>query len=163
MEHRQGREAVAHGITLEITETSVISEPRSAAAALSTAREAGFAIALDDFGTGHSSLSLLRDLPLDILKIDRTFVQRMANSRTDAAIVVGVLDLAARLGLRVIAEGVETDQEVEQLLAVGAQYAQGFRYAPAVPAAEFAAWVRGRAPWQPAERYQAPTALDATG
>jgi EAL domain-containing protein (putative c-di-GMP-specific phosphodiesterase class I) len=125
------------GITLEITETAVISDTGSAAKAVATARQHGFAVALDDFGTGYSSLSLLRDLELDEVKIDRSFVARMAASPADAAVVAGVLDLARRLDLMVVAEGVETEDEVQRLIADGAVYGQGYFYSPAVPPERF--------------------------
>ncbi|HEX2810856.1 MAG TPA: EAL domain-containing protein, partial [Kineosporiaceae bacterium] len=147
MKATEGRDALRSGLTMEITETAVIHGLKEAGRALGQAREEGFAVALDDFGTGYSSLSLLRDLPLDIIKIDRSFVQRMAASPTDAAIVEGVVDLAARLGLHIIAEGVETDREVDHLMRLGAMHAQGFRYAPAVPAEEFTRWLRHGPPW----------------
>jgi diguanylate cyclase (GGDEF)-like protein len=135
------------GITLEITETAVIGDPTSAATAISQARQHGFAIALDDFGTGFSSLALVRDLQLDILKIDRSFVHRMSESAADAAIVAGVLDLAARMNLSVVTEGVEQRSEVDRLLAQGAVHAQGFYYSPAVPPEAFTRMLQGHTPW----------------
>ena len=149
----QDRPEVRAGLTMEVTETAVINDPQAAGQALSRARDLGFAVSLDDFGTGFSSLSLLRDLPLDTIKIDRSFVQRMATNHTDAAIVEGVIDLAARLHLNVVAEGVETDQEVAHLRRLGAAHGQGFRYAPAVPAEQFVGWLRTGPPWlEPAAR-----------
>jgi len=135
------------GITLEILETAVIDDIEGAGLALALAREAGFAVALDDFGTGYSSLSLLRDLPLDTIKIDRSFVQRMADSPADAAIVDSVLDLAIHLNLGVVAEGVETDAERTHLISLGATRAQGFHYSPAVPATRLVDWLRDGPPW----------------
>jgi diguanylate cyclase (GGDEF)-like protein len=135
------------GLTLEILETAVIDEVEAAGRALTVLRKEGFAVALDDFGTGYSSLSLLRDLPLDTIKIDRSFVQRMAGSPADAAIVESVLDLATHLSLGVVAEGVETDDEVARLISLGATRAQGYRYSPAVPPQEFVSWLRDGPPW----------------
>jgi diguanylate cyclase (GGDEF)-like protein len=139
--------ACPRGITVEITETSVITDLDAAREALTRARSLGFSVALDDFGTGYSALSLVRDLPLDIVKIDRSFVQGMARTAADAAVIHSVLDLAGRLGLRVIAEGVETDDETGRLLAAGARRAQGFRYSPAVPEREFERWLTEGVPW----------------
>jgi diguanylate cyclase (GGDEF)-like protein len=136
------------GITIEITEHSVITNLPAAREALTRARALGFSVALDDFGTGYSALSLLRDLPLDTIKIDRSFVRGMAENPADAAVIASVLDLAGRLGLRAIAEGVESDQDAERLMAAGAFLAQGFRYSRAVPAAEFEGWLTGGPPWR---------------
>ena len=135
------------GITLEITETAVIDDPAAARASLTRARSLGFVVALDDFGTGYSALSLVRDLPLDVLKIDRSFVRGMAENPADAAVVSAVLDLARRLGLKVIAEGVEDEADVARLRAIGVRFAQGFRYSPAVPGEEFEGWLRDGPPW----------------
>jgi diguanylate cyclase (GGDEF)-like protein len=147
------------GITLEITETTVIKDPAAARESLAWARSLGFAVALDDFGTGYSALSLVRDLPLDVLKIDRSFVRGMAVNPADDAVVAAVLDLARRLGLKVIAEGVEDDADVARLLDAGAQLAQGFRYSPAVPGEEFESWLRVGPPWSEAAGSGAPQRL----
>jgi EAL domain-containing protein (putative c-di-GMP-specific phosphodiesterase class I) len=135
------------GIALEITESAVINDLPGAARAISWARRHGFLIALDDFGTGFSSLALLRDLELDAVKIDRSFVARMRTSPADAAIVAGILDLAHRLGLVVIAEGVETLADVDSLRAQGAELAQGFRWSQAVPPDDFVHLVEATPPW----------------
>lgn len=142
---RQGLDP--RGITLEITETAVISDPAAARESLAWARSLGFAVALDDFGTGYSALSLVRDLPLDVLKIDRSFVRGMAVNPADDAVVAAVLDLARRLGLKVIAEGVEDDADAARLIAAGAILAQGFRYSPAVPGEQFETWLSDGVPW----------------
>ena len=157
-------EAPPSGLTLEILETAVIEDVEGAGIALALAREAGFAVALDDFGTGYSSLSLLRDLPLDTIKIDRSFVQRMAGSPTDAAIVESILDLAGHLHLGVVAEGVETASEAAHLAGLGATRAQGYLYAPAVPAEKLTTWLREGPPWashQPSQQPAVGPALDA--
>lgn len=135
----QGARVSPSGITLEITETAVINDITSAALAVTRARQHGFAVTLDDFGTGYSSLAPLRDLELDGLKIDRSFVAGMSERAADAAVVAGVLDLARRLDLHVVAEGVETEGEVRRLIADGAVYGQGYHYAPALPLDEFMA------------------------
>jgi diguanylate cyclase (GGDEF)-like protein len=146
--HQARMAAVApSGIALEITETAVIGDIEGATEALARARRHGFSVLLDDFGTGYSSLSLLRDLPLDALKIDQSFVRGMSHRAADAAIVAGVLDLARRLDLYVVAEGVETPDDVSRLRADGAIFAQGYRYSGALTPQEFLEVVAGPLPW----------------
>jgi diguanylate cyclase (GGDEF)-like protein len=139
-------------LTLEITERVMISDVERARAALTGARDMGFAIALDDFGTGHSSLSLIRDLPLDIIKIDRSFVRGMAGNEADAAVIAAVIEMAKKLSLGVVAEGIEFAEDVTRLAEAGAVLAQGFWYSPAVPAEEFERWLREGPPWQNSAR-----------
>ena len=106
-------------------------------------REAGLRQAIDDFGTGYSSLSYLRDLPVDELKIDQVFIRGLAEGSRSASLVEAVITLAHTLGLEVVAEGVE-DTEAERFLADrGCEVAQGFLYAPAMPAHLFVDYVRG--------------------
>ncbi len=121
------------GVSIEITETSVIRDLALASASLKRVRATGVTVALDDFGTGHSSLSLLRELPLDGVKIDRSFVSNLVNEQRDRALVKSVVDLALGLGLTVTAEGVETNQQADILRDVGCNSAQGFLYSPAIP------------------------------
>jgi diguanylate cyclase (GGDEF)-like protein len=121
------------GIGMEITETAVLADAEAGARELAAARRLGVRIALDDFGTGRSSLTLLRALPIDSLKIDRSFVVDMVDDQADAAIVAGVIDLAHRLGLEVVAEGVEDEAQERMLRELGCDCAQGFRYGHAVP------------------------------
>ena len=97
----------AHLLTLEITESIVISDEARALALLGELRALGVTLALDDFGTGYSSLTYLSALPIQQLKIDRSFVARIVDSSRDAAIVTSLIDLAHHLGLQVIAEGIE--------------------------------------------------------
>ncbi|MDQ1289641.1 MAG: hypothetical protein QG622_3207 [Actinomycetota bacterium] len=139
-------------IVLEITERVMITDVRLARASLTRARDMRFTIALDDFGTGHSSLSLIRDLPLDIIKIDRSFVRGMAENEADAAVIAAVLQLADKLSLTIIAEGVEFEDDVTRLTQAGAVQAQGFWYSPAVPAEEFERWLREGPPWLDGDR-----------
>jgi len=141
----------ATGIALEITENAVIGDLGGAVTALAWARRHGFGVLLDDFGTGYSSLALLRDLPLDALKIDQSFVRGMARGTADAAVVAAVLGLAGRLDLYVVAEGVETADDVRRLVAEGAAFGQGFHWSAAVPPDAFRALVQGRLPWVPAD------------
>jgi EAL domain-containing protein (putative c-di-GMP-specific phosphodiesterase class I) len=104
-----------------------------AAREISAARDLGIKVALDDFGVGHSSLTLLRSLPIDLVKIDRSFVRDLGRDPRDMAIVRSVLALAADLSLDVVAEGVETPEQAHQLRGLGCRYAQGHLWAKALP------------------------------
>ena len=122
-----------HWLGAEITESAVLFDEQLAREQLLGARELGLRIDIDDFGTGYSSLSLLRRLPIDGVKIDRSFVCDVATDPADAAIVGTVIDLTRRLGLSVVAEGVETTAQVAVLRSFGCRVAQGFLWSPAVP------------------------------
>ena len=102
-------------------------------------RAAGISISLDDFGTGFASLDLLRSLPLDLVKIDRSFVTDLATDTSDQAIVRTIIALAQNLHMDVIAEGVETDEQRQMLLAMGCTHYQGFLFAKPGPVDEFEA------------------------
>jgi len=123
-------------LCLEITESVVVQERGSAIAALGALRAHGVGIAIDDFGTGYSSLRLLKDLPADLLKIDRSFVAGLGSNPQDTPIVKTVLELAAALGLDAVAEGVETPAQLAELEAAGCRFAQGFHFARPMPAGE---------------------------
>jgi diguanylate cyclase (GGDEF)-like protein len=126
-------------LTVEITESGLIEDMDSAVQLLDRLREAGLRVAIDDFGTGYSSLAYLKALPLDYLKIDRALAQDIAGSRRDRVIVRGVIQMAKSLGLEVIAEGVETEQQLALLAHEGCDYFQGFLRSAAVDSAELAA------------------------
>jgi len=113
-------------LTLEITESGLIEDLGIASGLLSVLRGAGCRIAIDDFGTGYSSLAYLKALPLDYLKIDKKLAQDITGSARDRIVVRGVIDMARSLGLTVIAEGVETQAQLEALAAEGCQIYQGF-------------------------------------
>ena len=98
---------------------------------------------LDDFGTGHSSLSRLSDVPLDVVKIDRSFVSGLGDQQNREPIVAAIIAMAGALGLRAIAEGVETDREWDSLVALGCTAAQGYRLARPMPAQELVSIVAG--------------------
>jgi diguanylate cyclase len=129
-------------LVLEITENFIMSDPMRAVASLSRLHEMGVTLALDDFGTGYSSLSYLRRLPLDELKIDRSFVVALATE--DEAIVRSTIDMAHKLQLKVVAEGVESPEVQERLRALGCDAVQGLFIAPPAPAAEVRRWILGR-------------------
>jgi diguanylate cyclase (GGDEF)-like protein len=132
-------------LCLELTESAVMRDMVGAAATVRALRRLGLRMAIDDFGTGYSSLLYLRHFAVDTLKIDRSFVDGMATEPGDATIVAGTIGLAHALGLRVVAEGVETDEQLERLRYLGCDTAQGFWWSPAVPSQEFAAtWLRGQ-------------------
>jgi diguanylate cyclase (GGDEF)-like protein len=116
----------AERLVCEISEHTVMADPVRATAVLAGLRELGVGLSLDDFGTGHSSLSYLKRLPLDEVKIDRSFVAGMAEDENDAVIVRSTIDLARNLGLRVVAEGVETAEIMETLAELRCDVAQGY-------------------------------------
>jgi diguanylate cyclase (GGDEF)-like protein len=121
-------------ITLEITETMAL-EPGQSVTTLHELRALGIRVSLDDFGTGHSPLTLLHDVPVDEVKLDRSFTQ--TDTGGQASIAAAVIHLARALGLHVVAEGVETPEQTERLLALGYVAAQGFHFARPMPAASF--------------------------
>jgi EAL domain-containing protein (putative c-di-GMP-specific phosphodiesterase class I) len=121
-------------LTLEITEGTVMADPVRAATVLHELHTMGVRIAIDDFGTGYSSLVHLKRLPVDYIKIDRSFVMNMEND-DDAAIVRSTIDLAHNLGLEVVAEGVESELHWQHLRQLGCDYGQGFFIARPAPAA----------------------------
>ena len=106
---------------------------RAAAREIAGAQELGIKVALDDFGTGHSSLTLLRSLPIDRVKIDQTFVRELGHDARATAIIRSVVTLAKDLGLEVVAEGVETPDQAQELAELGCQFAQGYLWARAMP------------------------------
>jgi diguanylate cyclase (GGDEF)-like protein/PAS domain S-box-containing protein len=117
-------------LKLEITESAIIDNPGSAGAMLQQLKELGIQVQMDDFGTGYSSLSSLHSLPLDALKVDRSFVSRMTEDPAATQLVRTIALLARGLGLAVIAEGVETPAQLDEVRAMGCDYAQGFLIAP---------------------------------
>jgi diguanylate cyclase (GGDEF)-like protein/PAS domain S-box-containing protein len=132
-------------LTLEVTETAMMKQPAATRAALEGLHALGVRIAIDDFGTGYSSLAYLKALPVDEVKIDRSFVGDMLADPRDSCIVRAVIDLGHNLGLKVVAEGVETREAAEALAAWGCDAAQGYLFAHPLPPAEAVAWIAGRA------------------
>jgi diguanylate cyclase (GGDEF)-like protein len=128
-------------LELEITESVLMTDPARARAVLDGFREAGMTIAVDDYGTGYSSLAYLRDLPVDELKIDRSFIGRIATDERSAAIVSSTIELAHSLGLKVVGEGVELEQTLQALGALECDFAQGFYFSRPLPPEAFEAWV----------------------
>ncbi len=131
-------------VCFEITESTVMNDPHTAAETLRMLHLVGATIAMDDFGTGYSSLSNLRDYPVDWVKIDRSFVSDLGNDAQSDAIVAAVAGMASALGYGVVAEGVETEGQVQALLAHGVDRAQGFLFAPALAPEALIRWAGGR-------------------
>jgi diguanylate cyclase (GGDEF)-like protein/PAS domain S-box-containing protein len=123
-------------IKLEVTESTIMQNPDEGAAKLSQLRELGVWVGIDDFGTGYSSLAYLHRLPLDILKVDRSFVIRMEDSAEHTAIVNTVLTLAKSLGLDAVAEGIESPRQAAMLREMGCKFGQGYLFARPMPANE---------------------------
>jgi diguanylate cyclase (GGDEF)-like protein/PAS domain S-box-containing protein len=116
----------ASALTLEVTEQTLVDSHTDAAAALSELRDAGSRIAIDDFGTGYSSLAYLRDLPVDILKIDRVFIAGLGTPANDGRLLGAILALGRSLGLETVAEGIETEAELAAVTSAGVTYVQGY-------------------------------------
>jgi diguanylate cyclase len=138
-----------HGLTpdalvLEITETTVMSDPVQAQETLHGLRELGVELAVDDYGTGHCSLAYLRRLPVQELKLDRSFVLHAATDAKDAAIVTSTVQLTRALGLRMVGEGVEDEDVAKLLFAAGVDRVQGWHYARAMPASDLLDWCTER-------------------
>ncbi|MBV2147309.1 EAL domain-containing protein [Sphingobium sp. AS12] len=128
-------------LTVEITESGLIEDVDAAAALLTALRSEGLAVAIDDFGTGYSSLAYLKSLPLDYLKIDSGLAQDIAGTARDRIVVRGVIHMAKSLGLKVVAEGVETQQQLDLLAREGCDYYQGFLRSAGVSSADLVALV----------------------
>jgi diguanylate cyclase (GGDEF)-like protein len=127
-------------LAFEITENILMSDPARSMDCLNRLHEIGVRIVIDDFGTGYSSISYLRRLPVDELKIDRSFVSGLATTQDDV-VVRATIDLAHNLGLTVVAEGVESDEVHGRLLALGCDFVQGTLIRPPAPAADLRAWI----------------------
>lgn len=126
----------AEGLILELTESALIDNSEGAQQFLRGARAMGCAVALDDFGTGFSSLGYLRNFDFDVLKIDKTFIDELANTR-DYGLVASIVSMGRILGMKVVAEGVEEADQVERLKQIGCDFIQGFYYSRPLPAQEF--------------------------
>jgi len=129
----------AESLSIEITEGLLLDTTSSISESLLQIRDAGVQVAIDDFGTGYSSLSYLRRFHIDYLKIDQSFVRNLASDPNDMAIAEAIIVMAQKLGLRVIAEGVETEAQRNLLAMAGCDYAQGYLFSRPVPANEFEA------------------------
>jgi EAL domain-containing protein (putative c-di-GMP-specific phosphodiesterase class I) len=130
-------------LELEITESVAMDQSETGAATLRALRELGVPLVLDDFGTGYSSLSYLKHLPLDRLKIDRSFVTGLGADGANEPIVGAIVALAHGLGMGVVAEGIERRAEAERLLELGCDLGQGYLWARPMPAPEVERRLRG--------------------
>jgi EAL domain-containing protein (putative c-di-GMP-specific phosphodiesterase class I) len=139
------RQALApEALCLELTESSIMADPRRGVEVLERLRAIGLAIAVDDFGTGHSSLQYLKRLPIAEIKIDKSFVLGMDRDVRDVAIVRSVVELAANLGFEVVAEGVENDDAEQTLRGLGCSLVQGYHYSRPLPGDAVTAWLAAR-------------------
>ena len=144
-------EAVQHAgvsprqLVLEMTESLLMVDVERTISRLNSLRDKGFALSLDDFGTGYSSLSYLKRFPIDELKIDRAFVTDVARGGKDAAIALSIIELGKQFGMRVVAEGIETREQADFLLAHGCSIQQGFLFSRPLPVERFEALLRSGA------------------
>jgi EAL domain-containing protein (putative c-di-GMP-specific phosphodiesterase class I) len=130
-------------LKLEITETVVMENAELAAVTLARLRGLGVRLSIDDFGTGYSSLSYLNRFPVDTLKVDRSFITRMGEGEENFEIVKTIVTLAGNLGMQVIAEGVETEDQLGQLRLLKCQYAQGYLFSRPLAATDADIFIRG--------------------
>jgi diguanylate cyclase (GGDEF)-like protein/PAS domain S-box-containing protein len=131
----------AESLKLEVTESALMTDPKRALGSLARLRAIGVEIAIDDFGTGHASLSYLKQMPVEEIKLDRSFVRDMCTDKNDYTIVRSTIELAHDLGLRVIAEGVEDQATWELLADLGCDLAQGYYMSRALPEADLQRWL----------------------
>jgi EAL domain-containing protein (putative c-di-GMP-specific phosphodiesterase class I) len=135
-------------LVLEITESSVMADPAAARRQLDEITSMGVRVSIDDFGTGYSSLAQLKRLPVDEIKVDKSFVLELEKNGNDAVIVRSTIDMAHNLGLRVTAEGVETPDAWNVLGALGCDQSQGYHMSRPLPADELAEWL-AKSVWAP--------------
>jgi EAL domain-containing protein (putative c-di-GMP-specific phosphodiesterase class I) len=141
----------ADALQLEITESMLMSDPDRALATVGRLSELGVHLSVDDFGTGYSSLANLRKMPINELKIDRSFVSPMLRDESDLIIVRSTINLGHDLGLKIIAEGVEDGATLDHLAVLGCDLAQGYHLSRPLPADSFRAWL-SQPPSAPAAR-----------
>jgi EAL domain-containing protein (putative c-di-GMP-specific phosphodiesterase class I) len=152
-------------LKLEITENTIMVDPPRALEVLTRLRDIGVGLSIDDFGTGYSSLSYLKRLPVDEIKIDRSFVMNMPSSENDQQIVRSTVDLGRNLGLKVVAEGVETKDIWRDLATLGCDVAQGYYLTRPIPPEELVTWLEKPidAPMFAEEELPAPAAAGVNG
>jgi EAL domain-containing protein (putative c-di-GMP-specific phosphodiesterase class I) len=145
-------------LTVELTETLLLQDSAVTMSRISDLRQLGITLALDDFGTGYSSLSYLRRFPIDILKMDKSFLDNVPGNLQDEALVRGIVDLGSTLDLQLVAEGVETAEQAAALAALGCPFGQGYHFARPMPFAQALQLVT-----QPRLPLQRPSSTAATG
>ena len=143
LELTQKHHLAPHMLTLEVTESAIMHNVQKSLAVVNCIHELGFRLAIDDFGTGHSALSQLKRLPVDELKIDKSFVTRTDDAKDDA-ILRATIDLAHQLGLTIVAEGVEDEAAIARLTAMGCEHAQGFGIGKPMPQEQLLSWLAQR-------------------
>jgi EAL domain-containing protein (putative c-di-GMP-specific phosphodiesterase class I) len=121
-------------LTVELTESTLMADPRAVIARMQALRRTGVRLAIDDFGTGYSSLAYLRDLPVDTVKVDKSFVDGIVGAEIDRELIKTIISLASRLGLDTVAEGVEGEEQAALLSSIGCSRMQGFLFARPMPA-----------------------------
>jgi diguanylate cyclase (GGDEF)-like protein len=141
-------------LSLEITESTIMADPGHALSTLEYLSKLGLRLSIDDFGTGYSSLAYLKKLPVDELKIDKSFVLDMQKDRDDATIVQSTIALGHNMGLKVVAEGIEDAETLELLRQLGCDYGQGYYFSKALAAGDFENWLR-ESPWSGGKRIEA--------
>jgi EAL domain-containing protein (putative c-di-GMP-specific phosphodiesterase class I) len=129
-------------LELELTESTIMRDVEATVGTLNALKEMGVHIAIDDFGIGYSSLSQLKRFPIDSLKIDRSFICNVTSSKDDLAIVVAIIAMARSLGLKIIAEGVETAEQMAVICEQGCHEMQGYHFSRPVPAMKFIEFLR---------------------
>ncbi|MBW4489274.1 MAG: EAL domain-containing protein [Trichocoleus desertorum ATA4-8-CV12] len=134
-------------LKLEITESVIMENPQSASVMFQELRERQIQLSIDDFGTGYSSLSYLHSFPINILKIDRSFVQRLADGSEGSGLVPLIINIAHSLGLTVVAEGIETTEQLAQLKALGCDFGQGYLFSKPVAVEQAAELIASTPPW----------------
>jgi EAL domain-containing protein (putative c-di-GMP-specific phosphodiesterase class I) len=139
----------ARFLEVELTESAVMTDPEESIAILEKLSKMGVLVSVDDFGTGYSSMSYLRRFPIDKLKIDRGFINEVMSRPEDASIVRAIVSLAHSLKLKVVAEGVESPEQVEFLKTLGCDQYQGYHFSPALPASQFEALINSRRQTEP--------------
>jgi EAL domain-containing protein (putative c-di-GMP-specific phosphodiesterase class I) len=142
----------SHGVPpawlhLEITETALVTEVRETSARLDALKALGLALAIDDFGTGHASLSYLHQFPVDVVKIDQSFIASLGSGGRADSVSRAVIHLTHSLDMKAVAEGVEAAHQVHQLRLLGCHFAQGHHFSPPRPAEELLPLLHTRAPY----------------
>jgi EAL domain-containing protein (putative c-di-GMP-specific phosphodiesterase class I) len=141
-------------LSLEITESTIMADPGHALTTLEYLSKLGVRLSIDDFGTGYSSLAYLKKLPVDELKIDKSFVLDMQKDRDDATIVQSTIALGHNMGLKVVAEGIEDAETLELLRQLGCDFGQGYYFSKALAAEDLENWLR-ESPWSGGKRIEA--------
>ena len=129
----------ADRLKIEITETVLLEDPEIAGEVIAKLRQKGFLVEIDDFGKGYSSMSLLRDVAADVLKIDMSLLRDIETKQRNRIIVESIVNMATALGMSVVAEGVETKEQLQLLAAMGCRYFQGYYFSRPLPVGEFEA------------------------